>query len=53
MTIDAEDPETLIISTTDIHLPRRIGEVVHRAFGGDLEIKYDEENYFVRVNWRG
>jgi len=53
MAIDADDSDTLTISTTDIHLPRRIGEAVHRAFGGDLEIKYDQENYFVRANWRG
>lgn len=41
----------LVIKTTDIHLPRRIGEAMHRAFHGELHVHYDEENYFVRVEW--
>jgi hypothetical protein len=40
-----------VIKTTDVHLPRRIGDAMHRAFHGNLELKYDEGNYFVRVNW--
>lgn len=52
MAIEEEDPGTLTITTTDIHLPRRIGEVVHRAFHGDLELTYDEKNYFIRVDWK-
>jgi hypothetical protein len=39
------------ISTTDIHLPRRIGEAVRDAFEGDLDLNYDQEGYFIRVNW--
>jgi NMD protein affecting ribosome stability and mRNA decay len=46
-----EDPQGLVITTTDIHLPRRIGEAVKRAFHGALEIDFDEGGYFVRVNW--
>jgi len=41
----------LVITTTDIHLPRRIGEAVKRAFHGALEIDFDENEYFVRVDW--
>ena len=40
------------IFTTDIHLPRRLGEAVKRAFHGHLDIHFDEAGYFVRVNWR-
>lgn len=49
--IEEDAPDTLRITTTDIHLPRRIGEAVHRAFHGALDIHYDEKNYFIRVNW--
>jgi hypothetical protein len=47
-----EHPDSVVITTTDIHLPRRIGEAVHHAYKGELEKKYDEEGYFVRVNWK-
>jgi len=52
MTIDEQDPDVLVITTTDIHLPRRIGEAVERAFHGELKVHYDENNYFVRVDWQ-
>ena len=51
MGVEEAAPDTLRITTTDIHLPRRIGEAVHRAFHGDLKLHYDEERYFVRVDW--
>jgi NMD protein affecting ribosome stability and mRNA decay len=52
--IAIEEPaeNELVITTTDIHLPRRIGEAVERAFHGHLKVHYDEGNYFVRVDWR-
>jgi len=40
-----------MITTTDVHLPRRIGEAVHRAYRGDLDVKYSPDEYTVRVNW--
>ena len=47
-----EDKDGAIeVSTTDIHLPRRIGQALHRAFEGDLEFHYDEESDFIRVHW--
>jgi hypothetical protein len=33
-------------------LPRRIGEAVHRAHHGDLDIHYDEECVPLRVYWQ-
>jgi NMD protein affecting ribosome stability and mRNA decay len=41
--------EGLVITTTDIHLPRRIGEAVKDARHAKLDIHFDEERYFVRV----
>ncbi|MDH3239539.1 MAG: BCAM0308 family protein [Alphaproteobacteria bacterium] len=46
-----EEPGRIVISTTDIHLPRRIGEAMHNAYEGDLDFRYEEEAYFLRVNW--
>jgi hypothetical protein len=43
--------EAIVITTTDIHLPRRIAEAVRRAFAGTLDIDFDEDGYFVRVYW--
>ena len=42
----------LVIKTTDIHLPRRIGESLRRAFRGKLKVHFDEKGYFVRVDWQ-
>ena len=47
-----ETEDGLVISTTDIHLPRRIGEALKRAFHGELDMHFDEAGYFVRVDWR-
>ncbi len=41
----------LVINTTDIHLPVRIGKAIKRAFRGKLDEHFDEAGYFVRVNW--
>jgi NMD protein affecting ribosome stability and mRNA decay len=46
-----EDADGIAINTTDIHLPRRIGEAVQRAFHGSLKEDFDEGGYFVRINW--
>jgi hypothetical protein len=45
------NPGGIVITTTDIHLPRRIGETVKCAFDGVMEIDFDENGYFERVNW--
>jgi NMD protein affecting ribosome stability and mRNA decay len=44
-------PEGLVISTTDTHLPRRIGEGLKHAYQGELELHYDQDEEFVRVIW--
>ncbi len=43
--------EEIEITTTDIHLPRRIGQALHNAYKGEFDFHYDEEGYFVRANW--
>ncbi|HEY5706332.1 MAG TPA: BCAM0308 family protein [Terrimicrobiaceae bacterium] len=46
-----EQPNLILITTTDIHLPRRIAEAIRNAYKGDLELRYDEEGYFTRAEW--
>ncbi len=41
----------LVVTTTDIHLPRRIGEALRRAYEGELTFHYEEEAYRLRVHW--
>lgn len=43
--------DAIVVSTTDIHLPRRIGEALQHAYRGELAFHYDEEGYFIRVTW--
>ncbi len=47
-----ETPDTIVINTTDIHLPRRIGKALKHAYKGALDVYYEEDAYFARVNWR-
>ena len=46
-----ENPEAIVITTTDIHLPRRIGEAVQRAFHGAVAAHFEEAGYLVRIDW--
>ena len=50
MAIEEKDGERLI-TTTDIHLARAIGEAIHHAYQGDLEFHYNPEEYLLRVHW--
>ncbi len=43
--------EGFVISTTDTHLPRRIGEALKHAHHGELDLHYNEDEDFVRVTW--
>jgi hypothetical protein len=46
-----EGANAIVIKTTDIHLPRRIGEAVRRAYKGELQFQYEEDGCFLRANW--
>lgn len=46
-----EAPDEFVITTTDIHLPRRIGQAMFDAYEGEFNFQYDKEGYFVRVTW--
>ena len=46
-----ERHEGTVITTTDDHLPHRIGEALHHAYDGEFSFHYDEGEQFVRANW--
>jgi hypothetical protein len=41
----------VLITTTDIHLARRIGDALHRAYQGKLDYHYNEGQNLLRVEW--
>lgn len=47
-----EHPDSMVITTTDIHLPHRICEALRHAYKGELEMNYDDQGYLLRGNWR-
>lgn len=50
MAIEEED-NGVLITTTDIHLARGIGEAIHHAYQGDLEFHYNLAENLLRVSW--
>lgn len=48
----AESGEKTVVTTTDIHLPRRLGHALEHAFKGKLDVHYNDEEYFVRMHWQ-
>lgn len=43
--------DEMLVTTTDIHLARGIGEALHHAYQGDLEYHYNPEQNLLRVEW--
>jgi NMD protein affecting ribosome stability and mRNA decay len=41
----------VLVTTTDIHLARNIGEAVHAAYKGELQYHYNKEENLLRVLW--
>ncbi|SFU50310.1 hypothetical protein SAMN05216339_10387 [Nitrosomonas eutropha] len=46
-----EQNNSLLITTTDIHLARGIGEAIHDAYQGNLELQYNQDENLLRVYW--
>ncbi len=52
MDSEAQKEGTLLITFTDAHLARGVGEAIHHAFKGELDFHYNEEDVTLRVNWK-
>ncbi|HNZ56017.1 MAG TPA: BCAM0308 family protein [Methylophilaceae bacterium] len=43
--------EALLVTTTDTHLARGIGEAIHHAYQGELKVEHAAGENLVRVYW--
>ena len=50
MTVSAAGGD-LVVTTTDSHLARRLGETLVKAFKGSSEYRYGREDNLLRVSW--
>lgn len=51
MAVEDED-DGVVVTFTDTHLPRGVGEAIESAYEGDLDIQYTDESSIVRVYWQ-
>jgi len=47
----AERPGGLLVTTTGIHLARRIGDALQHAYKGRLRYRYNKADKLIRVSW--
>lgn len=47
----ADDAGGVLITTTGVHLARRIGDALEDAYKGTLEFHYNKEQQLLRVAW--
>ena len=47
-----EREKEIVVTTTDMHLARTIGERIERAYDGDLDYRYGSEASLLRVSWK-
>lgn len=48
----AEDEFGVTVTTTDTHLPRRIGEALWHAYHGELDLHYGQDPRLIRMSWK-
>ena len=46
-----EKGDEVLVTTTDIHLARSIGDALHHAYQGKLDYHYNDEQNLLRVEW--
>lgn len=51
MGIEEGKKQEILVSTTDTHLPQRIGEALRHAFHGELTMRYSKDQQLVRAYW--
>ncbi len=48
----AEEAGGVLVTTTDNHLARGIGEAIGHAYQGELDFQYNTEENLLRVHWK-
>lgn len=51
MAID-ETADGVLVTTTDTHLTRGLGEALHHAYQGELKFHYEDAQDLLRVHWK-
>ena len=51
MFINRKDGGATLITTTGVHIARRLGESLKRSYQGDLKVDYKDGEKGVRVSW--
>jgi hypothetical protein len=51
MTIDDESDGRVLVTTTGVHVARRIGESLARSYQGTMDLRYGDGEDSVRVTW--
>lgn len=46
-----DEGDGVLVTTTDIHLARDLGEALHHAYQGELEFHYNDADNLLRVHW--
>lgn len=46
-----EQEDTTLVTTSDTHLARGIGDAVHHAYQGELELHHKPDENLLRVHW--
>lgn len=52
MRIHKKDSKTTLIETTGVHLARRIGDAISRAYQGEYSFQYADNYNRIRVEWQ-
>ncbi|MFC7048850.1 BCAM0308 family protein [Emcibacter nanhaiensis] len=52
MAFEEQDDGSLLLSFTDLHLPRGVGEALQHAYKGELKIDAPKDEFLVRVYWQ-
>lgn len=47
-----EDESHTLVTTTGVHLARRLGEALARAYKGDLSFQYGDGEQSIRLQWQ-
>lgn len=50
MTIE-DAADGILVTTTDLHLARDLGDALHHAYQGKLEFHYNDAETRLRVHW--
>lgn len=51
ITATEDTPDGVLITTTDMHLARGIGEALRHAYQGELKSHYEDAQILLRVHW--